>query len=59
MFLTNRFVDKDMNTKLKFMGFLGFFLENFNFLFKLKINIMNFFSFSYEVTIKDEFFVEN
>lgn len=54
MFLSNRFVDKDMYTKLKFyMGF--FFLENFNFLFKLKINIMKFFHFLMKLQLKMNF----
>lgn len=55
MFPSNRFVDKDMYTKLKFMAFLGVFLENFNFFFKLKINIMKFFHFLMKLKLKMNF----
>lgn len=54
MFPSNRFVDKDMYTKLKFMAFF-FFLENFNFFFKLKINIMKFFHFLMKLKLKINF----
>lgn len=53
MFPSNRFVDKDMYTKLKFMGFFGG--GNFNFLFKLKINIMKFFHFLMKLKLKMNF----
>lgn len=55
MFLPNRFVDiyMCMYTKLKFM--FGFFLENFNFLSKLKIDIMKYFNFLMKLQLKMNF----